>query len=77
MKPISYKNNQASSDKTILSIIGEVTTKLNPQLNTPLYGSNLASKSGIDLDGSLERYGHPRIFYLDSVMRNLPNLFHS
>ena len=34
-------------------------------------------KSGIDLDGSLGRYGHPRISYLDSVMRNLPNLIHS
>ena len=35
-----YRNNQASSDQTILDIIGEVTTKLNPQLNTPLFGSN-------------------------------------
>ena len=31
----------------------------------------------IDLEGSLERQGHPRIYYLDSVMRNHPNLFHS
>ena len=29
------------------------------------------------MDGSLEREGHPRIFYLDSVMGNLPNLIHS
>ena len=33
------QNNQASSDQTMLDIIGDVTTKLNPQLNTPLYGS--------------------------------------
>ena len=37
------KNNQASSDQTMLDIMGEVTTKLNPQLNIPYRGSKLGS----------------------------------
>ena len=33
------KSSQASSDQTMLDIMGEVTTKLNPQLNIPYDGS--------------------------------------